>query len=37
MPANTIYYSDKYYDDTYEYRCGAAYALMSLHNGRIAL
>ena len=21
MPANTIYYSDKYYDDTFEYRC----------------
>ena len=20
MPANTIYYSDKYYDDTFEYR-----------------
>lgn len=21
MPANTIYYSDKYYDETFEYRC----------------
>jgi cyclin-dependent kinase regulatory subunit CKS1 len=24
MPANTIYYSDKYYDETFEYRCVAS-------------
>jgi hypothetical protein len=28
MPANTIYYSDKYYDDTFEYRCACSLALL---------